>query len=111
VSSVKFEVWMPVSNWNGKFLVNGFAFYGGTMAPAPLAGALRLGYATATTDLGGDGTNSAAYLTGHPESLKDWENEGGMRRRSRLNRSSRSYNGTVQPCPIGIRAAVEHDRL
>ena len=75
-SSVRFEVWMPVSGWNGNFLSNGFAFYGGTMNPGPLANAIRRGYATATTDLGGDGTPSAAYLTGHPEALADWNERG-----------------------------------
>lgn len=75
-SSVRFEVWLPAQGWNGNFLVNGFAFYGGTMNPATLANALRQGYATATTDLGGDGTTSAAYLMGHPQSLVDWNERG-----------------------------------
>jgi feruloyl esterase len=72
VSSIKFEVWMPAAKWNGNFRAEGFAYFGGTMDPAVLATALRDGYATATTDAGGDGTPSAVYLMGHPESLKDW---------------------------------------
>jgi feruloyl esterase len=76
VSSVKFEVWMPSGKWNGNFRADGFAFYGGTMDPVVLATALRDGYATATTDLGGDGTPAAIYLMGHPESLKDWNDRG-----------------------------------
>ncbi|OFW34302.1 MAG: hypothetical protein A3G76_06795 [Acidobacteria bacterium RIFCSPLOWO2_12_FULL_65_11] len=72
-SSVKFEVWMPTADrWNGNFMANGFAFYGGTMNPGVLAGALRQGYATATTDAGGDGTNAAAYMSGNPEKVADW---------------------------------------
>jgi feruloyl esterase len=73
VSSVKFEVWMPAETWNGNFRADGFAFYGGIMDPAVLATALLDGYATATTDAGGDGTPAANYLMGHPESLKDWD--------------------------------------
>lgn len=76
VSSVKFEVWMPSDKWNGNFRADGFAFYGGTMDPVVLATALRDGYATATTDLGGDGTPAANYLMGHPENLKDWNDRG-----------------------------------
>lgn len=75
-SSVAFEVWLPAAGWNGNFLANGFAFYGGTMNPTVLAGALRRGYATATTNLGGDGTQSGAYLSGHPEAIKDWGERG-----------------------------------
>jgi feruloyl esterase len=68
---ITFEVWMPESTWNGKFRADGFAYFGGTMNPAVLASAVRDGYATATTDAGGDGTPRANYLV-HPESLKDW---------------------------------------
>jgi feruloyl esterase len=75
-SAVRFEAWLPASTWNGKFLANGFAFFGGTMNPVPLANALRQGYATATTDLGGDGTISAAYLVGNAQALVDWNHRG-----------------------------------
>jgi feruloyl esterase len=73
---IRFEVWLPASHWNGNFLVNGFAFFGGTMDPELLSDAVRRGYATATTDLGGDGTPSAKYLLGHPDRLVDWNERG-----------------------------------
>ncbi|MEQ1758190.1 MAG: tannase/feruloyl esterase family alpha/beta hydrolase [Vicinamibacterales bacterium] len=70
-TAVRFEVWLPETTWNRDFRADGFAFFGGTMDPATLAAALRDGYATATTDGGGDGTARANFLV-NPESLIDW---------------------------------------
>ncbi|HLK71197.1 MAG TPA: tannase/feruloyl esterase family alpha/beta hydrolase, partial [Steroidobacteraceae bacterium] len=76
-TQIHFEIWLPeASSWNGRFMVEGFAFYGGTMDPRVLADALRRGYATATTDLGGDGTLHAAYLLHQPQRLVDWDQRG-----------------------------------
>ena len=68
---VRFEVWLPETTWNQDFRADGFAFFGGTMDPAVLAAAVRDGYATATTDAGGDGTARANFLL-NSESLTDW---------------------------------------
>jgi feruloyl esterase len=70
-SSIRFEVWLPETTWNRDFRADGFAFFGGTMDPATLAAAVRDGYATATTDAGGDGTARADFLV-NPEALTDW---------------------------------------
>ena len=71
-SAIKIEVWLPEKPvWNRKFLAHGWAFYAGTMNPAILAGPLRAGYATATTDGGGPAGN-ASFLLGHPEKIVDW---------------------------------------
>ncbi len=70
-TTIRFEVWLPETTWNRDFRADGFAFFGGTMDPATLASALRDGYATATTDAGGDGTARAEFLV-NPEALTDW---------------------------------------
>ncbi|MGE0593219.1 MAG: tannase/feruloyl esterase family alpha/beta hydrolase [Vicinamibacterales bacterium] len=70
-TSIRFEAWLPETTWNQDFRADGFAFFGGTMDPATLAAAVRDGYATATTDAGGDGTARAAFLL-NPEALTDW---------------------------------------
>jgi feruloyl esterase len=70
-SSVRVEVWMPASGWNKRFLATGWAFYAGTMNPAILAGPLRRGYATATTD-GGGAPGDPAFFLGRPDKVKDW---------------------------------------
>lgn len=74
-SSIRIEVWMPASGWNDKFLATGYAFFGSTMSPATLAGPLRSGYATATTDNGlppGTPPQDGSFLRGHPERVIDW---------------------------------------
>ncbi|MGE3401531.1 MAG: tannase/feruloyl esterase family alpha/beta hydrolase [Vicinamibacterales bacterium] len=70
-SRIRFEAWLPEATWNGNFRADGFAFFGGTMDPGTLAAALRDGYATATTDAGGDGTARANFLV-NAEALTDW---------------------------------------
>ena len=70
-TSVKVEVWMPKSGWNRRFLPAGWSAYAGAMTPAMLAGPLRRGYATATTD-GGGIAGRADFLLNQPEKLADW---------------------------------------
>jgi feruloyl esterase len=74
-SSITVETWLPASNWNGKFLVNGYAFFGNKLNPVPLATVLKQGYATATTDNGLPESATifdGSFLRGQPERLTDW---------------------------------------
>jgi hypothetical protein len=52
VSAIAFEVWLPVDNWNGKLQVPGNGGLAGTISFAPMAAALRKGFAAASTDTG-----------------------------------------------------------
>ncbi len=74
-SDIKIEVWLPLSNWNGNFQgVSGGGANGaleGALDTAGLAGALRSGFATATTDTGHQGA-TLAYAIDHPEKLIDY---------------------------------------
>jgi Tannase and feruloyl esterase len=75
-SIINFEVWMPLSGWNGKFNGDGNGAYGGNYSVAYLemAVGLQRGYAVASTDMGhtdaslGDGS----WALGHPEKIIDW---------------------------------------
>jgi len=51
-SDIQFEVWLPSSNWNGKFQGIGNGGFAGAINWAGLADAVRNGYATASTDTG-----------------------------------------------------------
>ena len=51
-SVIHFEVWLPASNWNGKFQGVGNGGLAGTISYGPMATSLRSGYATASTDTG-----------------------------------------------------------
>jgi len=70
-SEIKFEVWLPSANWNGKFHGIGNGGFAGSISYAGLAGALARGYATASTDTGHSG-GDASWALGHPEKLVDY---------------------------------------
>src|ERR1035437_748251 len=65
--SVKIEVWLPTSGWNGNFLAVGNGGYAGSISYPAMATALIQGYATASTDTGHEGNaHEAAWALGHP---------------------------------------------
>lgn len=73
-SSIRIEVWMPVTGWNGRYLGTGNGGFAGRLVNRALASGLRGGYATASTDMGTappSGGNADA-LAGHPEKWTDW---------------------------------------
>src|SRR6185503_4991671 len=57
-SDIKIELWLPASNWNGKFQAVGNGGWAGTIPYPALALALAAGYATAGTDTGHVGNNA-----------------------------------------------------
>ncbi len=72
-SDIQFEVWMPVSAWNGKFQGVGNGGFAGSISYAALAMALERGYATASTDTGHQaGGTDAAWALGHFEKITDF---------------------------------------
>ncbi len=72
-SNIRFEVWMPASNWNGKFLGTGNGVWAGSITYFSMAAPLAMGYATAATDDGHQGSPlDAGFAEGHPEKLKDF---------------------------------------
>ena len=54
-SDIKVELWLPASNWNGKFEAVGNGGWNGNIDTNALAAGLRRGYATASTDTGHEG--------------------------------------------------------
>ncbi len=72
-SNIGFEVWMPTSGWNGRFVQLGSGGLGGSINYAQMASELKQGSATAATDDGhqGGGTDGS-WAIGHPEKVKDF---------------------------------------
>ncbi len=73
--AVNFEVWLPLANWNGKFNGVGNGGMAGTISYAAMAGALRRGYASASTDTGheaGDRSFDASWASGRPDLIEDF---------------------------------------
>lgn len=72
-SDIKFEVWMPSQNWNGKFDGVGNGGFAGSIGYSGLAAALRAGFAAAATDTGHEaGGTDARWALGHPEKIIDF---------------------------------------
>jgi hypothetical protein len=72
-SNIKVEIWMPVSEWNGKFQGQGNGGFAGQIDYRGLATALSRGDATAATDTGHSGSaTDATWALGHPEKIVDF---------------------------------------
>jgi feruloyl esterase len=72
-SDIRFEVWMPEANWNGRFLGADNGGFAGAINYGALAGYLARGYAVASTDTGHTGTfDDARWAVGHPEKVVDF---------------------------------------
>ncbi len=72
-SYIRFEVWLPLSDWNGKYLGVGNGGFAGSIGFGGLAGNLRRGYATAGTDTGHEGQAvDASWAYKHPEKVIDF---------------------------------------
>jgi len=72
-SAIKFEVWLPVEGWNGKFVAVGNGGFSGLIFYSDMADPLRRGYAVAGSDTGHEGGPAdAGFAVGHPEKLVDF---------------------------------------
>jgi hypothetical protein len=72
-SDIRFEVWLPAAQWNGKFQGVGNGGYAGAIGFSGLADAVRNNYASASTDTGhSDGGESAQWALHHPEKIIDF---------------------------------------
>lgn len=72
--AVRFEVWLPLTTWNGKFQGVGNGGTAGIISYGALATGIRRGYATASTDTGHVSKDSAdsSWALGHPELVADF---------------------------------------
>jgi feruloyl esterase len=73
-SYIRFEVWLPLSGWSGRFVQVGNGGLAGSIHHWAMATEVRDGNATAATD---DGTSTTDPIAGavwaeRPESIEDW---------------------------------------
>jgi feruloyl esterase len=72
-SEIKFEVWLPETNWNGRFEGTGNGGWWGVIIYSALAEGLSRGFAVANTDTGHtSGVMDASWALGHPEKVVDF---------------------------------------
>lgn len=72
-SDIRFEVWLPASGWNGKFVGTGNGVWAGSIVQSSMAEPLVKGYATMATDDGHQGSPmDGSFAAGHPQKLVDF---------------------------------------
>src|SRR4029077_5388268 len=72
-SEIRFEIWMPSVGWNQNFRGVGNGGFGGVINFDDMGAALRLGYATASTDTGHISNDlDSTWALGHPERVIDF---------------------------------------
>src|SRR4051794_20302776 len=72
-SYIRFEVWMPVSGWNGKYRGVGNGGFAGSIDFNSMGNNIRRGYATAATDTGHEGEAAdGSWAYKHPEKVVDF---------------------------------------
>ncbi len=72
-SHIGFEVWIPLSNWNGKYEQVGNGGYAGSIPYSSIASGLQLGYAAAGTDDGHIANGlDASWALGHFQLIVDF---------------------------------------
>ena len=72
-SNIKFEIWLPVKEWNQRLLGVGNGGFAGSIDYRELAGNLSRGFATAGSDAGHQAeAEDASWAFGHPEKIKDF---------------------------------------
>ena len=72
-SHIRFEVWIPESGWNLKYLQAGCGGFCGSISYGSMAEPLRRGYAVAATDDGHQASGiDASWAVGHPEKVVDF---------------------------------------
>ncbi|HTC45126.1 MAG TPA: tannase/feruloyl esterase family alpha/beta hydrolase [Steroidobacteraceae bacterium] len=71
--AVRFEVWLPMQDWNGRFQGTGNGGYNGAIVYTALVAGLQKHFATANTDMGHPATSPdpASWALHHPELVVD----------------------------------------
>ena len=67
---INFEVWLPLSGWNGKFQGTGNGGYNGAIVYSALASGVQRNYATANSDLGHK-SSTPHWAIGRPDLIVD----------------------------------------
>jgi feruloyl esterase len=72
-SAIRFEIWLPAQNWNGRLLGAGNGGFAGSIGYDELSAYLKRNFAVAGSDAGHQGNaTDATWAYGHPEKVKDF---------------------------------------
>lgn len=72
-SAIRFEIWLPAQDWNGRLLGAGNGGFAGSISYDELAGYLKRNFAVAGSDAGHQANaTDATWAYQHPEKVKDF---------------------------------------
>jgi feruloyl esterase len=72
-SDIKVEVWMPIEQWNGRFLGRGNGGLAGSISYDEIGAALQQNYVSASTNTGHSAAQTdGSWALGHPEKVADF---------------------------------------
>ncbi len=72
-SAIRFEIWLPSNNWNGRLLGAGNGGFAGSIGYDELVAYLKRNFAVAGSDAGHQANaTDATWAYGHPEKVKDF---------------------------------------
>ena len=75
ISNINFEVWLPTSDWTGRYEQVGNGGFAGSIEYTPLRGAVGINNATASTDDGSSqpaGSAGGSFALGHLQKINDY---------------------------------------
>jgi len=76
-SDIRFEVWLPEADWNGRLWGVGNGNFAGSIEYEDLASRVAAGYAAVATDAGHETDSTDTYwANGHPEKVVDFGHRG-----------------------------------
>ena len=77
-SDIRFEVWLPAKDWNGRLWGVGNPSFAGSISQGALGNRMAKGYAAVATDTGHqtDDDEDARWAVGHPQKVMDFGQRG-----------------------------------
>lgn len=107
-SAIRFEVWLPEHQWNGRFVGAGNGGFAGSIYYDELANYLKRNFAVADSDAGHQAeATDASWAYQHPEKVKDFGWRAVHLTRLRAAEIIATYTGSTTQKPISIRAQTE----
>lgn len=96
-SQIRFEVWMPESGWNQRFLGVGNGGFAGSIAYSEMAAYVTRGFAAAGSDAGHQGAaTDATFAYHHPEKVIDFGWRAVHLTRERAREIVKAYYGKTE---------------
>ena len=75
-SDIRFELWLPAAEWNGRLWGGGNFGFAGSIGRGSLLARMNAGYAAVNTDTGHQDPDTTTWAIGHPQKVIDFGHRG-----------------------------------